>query len=127
MVVHYPKTEEGKRELARRIAGTHADMVNQYISKLNCPFKQKEQLLNSIIDTAKKKAGEQGVMHGRISKMKHTDSLTARPDQGSVNGEKKPSNAVLRNPKNCTEHDTAECEGLPKWKSNASSPLTYRV
>ena len=58
MVVHYPKTEEGKRELARRIAGTHADMVNQYINKLNCPFKQKEQLLNSIIDTAKKKAGE---------------------------------------------------------------------
>lgn len=54
-------------------------------------------------------------------------SLTARPDQRSINGEKKPSNAVLQNPKNCTEHDTAECEGLPKWKSNASSPLPYRI
>lgn len=59
MIVHYPKTEEGKRELAKCVAGVHADMVNRYISKLNCPFKQKEQLLNSIIDAAKKKAGEQ--------------------------------------------------------------------
>lgn len=59
--------------------------------------------------------------------MKHTDLLTARQDQRSISGEKKPSNAALRNPKNCTEHDTAECEGLPKWKSNASSPLPYRI
>lgn len=28
VIVHYPKTEEGKRELAIRVASVHADMVN---------------------------------------------------------------------------------------------------
>lgn len=59
VIVHYPKTEEGRRELAKCIAGVHADMVNQYIRKLNCPSEQKEQLLNAVIETAKKRAGEQ--------------------------------------------------------------------
>ena len=31
VIVHYPKTEQGKRELAERVAGVHADMVNQKI------------------------------------------------------------------------------------------------
>ena len=45
VIVHYPKTIEGQRELAERVAGVHADMVNQHIKKLNCPSDQKVQLL----------------------------------------------------------------------------------
>ena len=60
VIVHYPKTEEGKRELAERVAGVHADMVNQYIKTLNCPSEQKVQLLDAVIESiSKKKAGEQ--------------------------------------------------------------------
>lgn len=59
VIVHYPKTEEGKRELARRVASVHADMVNRHIEKLNCPSSQKVALLDAVIAAAKKKAGEQ--------------------------------------------------------------------
>lgn len=60
VIVHYPKTEEGKRELAERVSGVHADMVNQHIKKLNCPSEQKVQLLDAVIQAAsKEKAGEQ--------------------------------------------------------------------
>ena len=55
VVVHYPKTEAGKRELAERVAGVHADMVNRYIQKMNCPSEQKSQLLDAVIETAAKK------------------------------------------------------------------------
>lgn len=55
VIIHYPKTEEGKRELARCIAVVHADVVHQTIKKLNCPSEQKVQLLDSIIETAKSK------------------------------------------------------------------------
>ena len=55
VIIHYPKTEEGKRELARCIAVVHADTVNQTIKKLNCPSEQKVQLLDSIIETVKSK------------------------------------------------------------------------
>lgn len=54
IVVHYPTTEEGKRELAERVAGVHADFVLQYVRKLNCPSKQKEELIDAVIDTVKK-------------------------------------------------------------------------
>jgi len=56
VIVHYPKTEQGKRELAERVAGVHADMVNQYIKKLNCPSDQKAELLGAVIASAKKEA-----------------------------------------------------------------------
>lgn len=60
MIVHYPKTEAGKRELAERVAGVHASLVNQTIKKLNCPSEQKVQLLDAIIeDASRKRAGEQ--------------------------------------------------------------------
>ena len=60
VIVHYPKTVEGQRELAERVAGVHADMVNQHIKKLNCPSDQKVQLLDAVIKSvSSKKAGEQ--------------------------------------------------------------------
>jgi hypothetical protein len=52
VIVYYPKTEEGKRELAERVAGVHADTVEQYIKNLNCPSEQKSALLNAVIETA---------------------------------------------------------------------------
>jgi glutaredoxin 2 len=55
VIVHYPQTEEGKRVLAQRVASVHADMVNQYIQKLNCPSEQKVQLLDAVIETASQK------------------------------------------------------------------------
>ncbi len=59
VIVYCPKTEEGKRELARRVADVHADVVHQAIQKLNCPPAQKLELLDAVIATAKKEAGEQ--------------------------------------------------------------------
>ena len=49
LIVYYPKTEEGKRELAQRVADVHAETVKQTLSKLNCSSKQKEQLIDSVI------------------------------------------------------------------------------
>ena len=60
-------------------------------------------------------------------KVKEIASLLGGRSERTIRKEIKRGNAALRNPKNCTEHDTAECEGLPKWKSNASSPLPYRI
>ena len=61
VIVHYPKTEQGKRELAKQVAGVHADMVNQYIKNLNCPSDQKVELLDAVIASAIKEAGEQTI------------------------------------------------------------------
>lgn len=56
IIVHYPSTEEGWRELSRRVASVHADAVMNSISKLNCPMWQKIKLLDAIIEDAKRKA-----------------------------------------------------------------------
>ena len=55
VVVHYPTTEEGKQELADRVAGVHADFVLQYVRKLQCPSNQTEQLIDAVIESAKEK------------------------------------------------------------------------
>ena len=51
VIVHYPTTDEGKQELAKRVSSVHADIVNQYIQKLSCPSSQKIQLMNAIIES----------------------------------------------------------------------------
>ena len=53
IIVHYPKEEEGWRELKRRVAGVHADGVLNSISKLDCTISEKERLLNEIIKDTK--------------------------------------------------------------------------
>lgn len=53
IIVHYPETEEGWRELRRRVAGVYADGVLNSISKLDCPIIEKERLLNAIIKDTK--------------------------------------------------------------------------
>ena len=58
VIVYHPKTEAGKRELAQRVAGVHADFVNQYIKRLHCPSEQKVQLLDAVIkDVSSRNSG----------------------------------------------------------------------
>lgn len=59
LIVYYPKTEEGQEELARRVADVHANAVNQRLKALNCPTQQKQELLDAVIQTAKKNSREQ--------------------------------------------------------------------
>ena len=59
LIVYYPKTEEGQEELARRVADVHAAAVTQRLKSLNCPTNQKLELLDAVIETAKKRSQEQ--------------------------------------------------------------------
>ena len=52
VIVHEPKTDEGKRELEKRAADVHADLVYHSIQKLDCPSPQKEALLDAVIRSA---------------------------------------------------------------------------
>lgn len=58
LIVYYPKTEEGKEELARRVSDVHATTVNQRLKSLNCPTYQKLELLDAVIKTAKTRSRE---------------------------------------------------------------------
>lgn len=49
VIVHYPKTEQGKEKLKRAVTDVHIDAVIKHISNLNCPKEQKEKLLKKII------------------------------------------------------------------------------
>ena len=56
IIVHYPTTEEGWRELRRRMAIVHADAVLTSVQKLNCPTWQKIKLIDAINEDVKKEA-----------------------------------------------------------------------
>lgn len=65
IIVHYPTTEEGWRELRRRMAIVHADAVLNTVQKLNCPTWQKIKLVEAIIEDAKKEIeSEKGETYG---------------------------------------------------------------
>lgn len=53
IIVHAPKTEEGKRKLAQRVAGIHADIVYHTMNQLHCPVEQKKKLLNAVIEKSR--------------------------------------------------------------------------
>ena len=57
VVMHYPQTETGRQELARRVASVHADAVARKIQKLTCPVQQKQQLLTAVIQAAVSEGG----------------------------------------------------------------------
>ena len=59
VIMHFPSTEDGKKELARRVSDVHAAAVIQRIKELNCPTQQKLDLLDAVIKTAKENNGEQ--------------------------------------------------------------------
>lgn len=58
VIVYYPKTKEGREELSRRVALVHADAVNRRLKELNCPEKQKLELLDAVIDTVRRRRDE---------------------------------------------------------------------
>ena len=59
LIVYYPKTEEGKEELTKRVADVHATAVAQRLKSLNCPTSQKLELLDAVIESAKQRSGDQ--------------------------------------------------------------------
>ena len=52
MIVHYPKTGAGKEDPARRVAALHVESVIAKINRVNCPTKQKLELVDAVIDIA---------------------------------------------------------------------------
>ena len=57
--VYYPQTEEGMEALQHRVANVHSDMVNYTLQHLNCPTKQKQELLEAVISTVRERIREQ--------------------------------------------------------------------
>ena len=55
VIMHFPSTEDGKKELARRVSDVHAAAVIQRIKELNCPTQQKLDLLDAVIKTVKER------------------------------------------------------------------------
>ncbi|MGN1444291.1 MAG: hypothetical protein ACI4XE_10640 [Acutalibacteraceae bacterium] len=47
-VVYMPTTEKGIEELKRRTAQAHAKCVEYNLNKLNCPRKQKTEIIEYI-------------------------------------------------------------------------------
>lgn len=50
VIMHYPQTEQGRRELKKKIASVHTEAVVQYLTKLPYPKEQKLALLQAIRD-----------------------------------------------------------------------------
>lgn len=48
IIVHYPESQEAKRELARRVAVVHAQSIVQKVKSLSCPPEQKIALLEAV-------------------------------------------------------------------------------
>lgn len=53
VIVHAPQTDEGRQELAQRVAAIHAEMVHHRLQKLSCPAGQKAALLDALIALTK--------------------------------------------------------------------------
>ena len=53
LIVHHPQTQEGKLELACRVAEVHANAVQRRIKELSCPNSQKLALLDAVIEDAR--------------------------------------------------------------------------
>lgn len=56
IIICYPRTEEGRREISRKIAAFQASKVTTYLEKLNCSTGQKVELIDAAIDELKQSA-----------------------------------------------------------------------
>lgn len=65
VIVYYPKTPSGQDELAHRVADAHASAVIQRIQSLNCSTKQKLDLLDAVIASAKSRSCRSGTTQDR--------------------------------------------------------------
>jgi len=48
VIVHFPNSKQGQEELAKRVATVHAQLIYNYISRLECSTEQKVALLDAI-------------------------------------------------------------------------------
>lgn len=48
VIIHLPRSKEGQEELAKRVATVHAQLIYNYISRLECSTEQKVALLDAI-------------------------------------------------------------------------------
>ena len=48
MIVHFQNSKQGQEELAKRVATDHAQLIYNYISRLECSTEQKVALLDAI-------------------------------------------------------------------------------
>lgn len=53
-VMHYPSTEQGKKELSQRVAQVHATAVIRHLVKHPCSTTQKKQVLKAVVAVHKK-------------------------------------------------------------------------
>ena len=60
VIVHFPKAKEDQEEIQKRIAKIHAQFVLQYVEKLNCPLEQKQQLIDTVVNTIRERARQEG-------------------------------------------------------------------
>lgn len=54
VIVYYPKTEEGIRELQRKVSQVHSEAVERYLINLPYPKEQRLKLLESVIEDLEK-------------------------------------------------------------------------
>lgn len=52
LIVHYPTTDDGRQQLAKRVSEVHAAAVTQQIKSLHCPATQQLALLDAVIASA---------------------------------------------------------------------------
>ena len=53
LVMHYPKTEEGIRQLSQQVAEAHAEAVIHKISSTRSSVKEKIAMMQAVANTAK--------------------------------------------------------------------------
>lgn len=63
IIVCYPKTEKGRREIARKIAAFQASKATAYLEKINCPSWQKIELIDATIKGLKQSSEFEGTMY----------------------------------------------------------------
>ena len=48
VILHYPATPENQKELSKKVAAVHAQMVVEQIRSMSCPAEQKAELVEAI-------------------------------------------------------------------------------
>lgn len=48
VIIRLPHSKGGQKELAKRVATVHAQLIHGYISRMDCPSEQKIALLDAI-------------------------------------------------------------------------------
>lgn len=54
IIMHYPKDEAGRQELAKRVALVHAQTVIEKLNALSCPIDEKVRVIDEIIKKCSK-------------------------------------------------------------------------